>query len=259
MYNASPVVPVHTRLFPLSRAQCTTGSLFPTCVYGFAYIVVVSRWWWSSLLCSCCCSVVVSCLRAPLRPRVCHVVANYMYINTAFTRRVAHTSRRPFLKLKYATQAAMGPRGPYVYNHGSILKSRSARSSPRVAISPCYIATFVAASRTHVARAHIPEVVTAIYSMSAVPNDARWMDVVPAPSLELRRAVFFSLFFFSRFMRDITICVCFALSPRSASLTPRLPSLRRSSRFFSLVVFLFTEMHTHKEVEKGTFLAYGRK
>jgi len=67
--------------------------------------------------------------------------------------------------------------------------------------------------------------------------DARWMDVIPAPSLKLRYAVLL--------VCDIHVCYFFSrLCVHAFSL------FFAVSRF--LVVLLFIEMHTHKEVDKGT-------
>lgn len=67
------------------------------------------------------------------------------------------------------------------------------------------------------------------------------MDGWSAPSLELRRAVF---------MRDITICVC--VLPMYIFFPDRSAFLLSFFFVQFLVVLLFTEMHIHKEVDKGT-------
>lgn len=82
--------------------------------------------------CCCCCSnrsvvvavvvcllpcVVSACAAAPTR--VCHTSLQITCTLIQLSLGVSFTSHPQFLKLKHATLAAMGPRGPYAFNRGS--------------------------------------------------------------------------------------------------------------------------------------------
>jgi len=70
--------------------------------------------------------------------------------------------------------------------------------------------------------------------MSTVPNDARWMDVGPLPSN--------SVVPFHACIQYVYVLPMYIFSP----------IIRVLAIFQFLVVLLFTEMHIHKEVDKGT-------
>lgn len=83
-------------------------------------------------------------------------------------------------------------------------------------------------------------------NMCIVSNDARWMDVIPAPSLKFCYALFHS--------RDTQYMYVLPML-----FFPPIVYSRVLAVFHFLVVLLFIEIHTKKWIKAPNFLAYDRK
>lgn len=146
-----------------------------------------------------------ACAAAPTR--VCHTSLQITCTLIQLSLGVSFTSHPQFLKLKHATLAATGPRGPYAFNRGSNthVTKCSIALAPYPFPSPLPCNAFRLLLRDDVCRLlrflHISLhsarlLLKYIYEHSA---ERCTMDGchTPASSLELRRAVLFLFFFFS--------------------------------------------------------------